>query len=155
MLEVMIEDIAEFSIYGICTTTSHVEATSLASSTISEMWSDFQQRVSPLLDLGASIYSVYTNFRGPHNDVFDFALGATASDFMVQPAFDSVLVPGGKYLTFTRFGVMPEAADELWAYILTYFSYADCPYSRAFRTDFECYHSDHSLTVHISVEQFL
>lgn len=155
MIEVMIEDIGGFSIHGIRTTASHIEETSLSSSNIAKAWGDFQERVAPLLDLGAAVYSVYTNFRGQHNDVFDFVLGAEPSNFMVHPALDSVLIPGGKYLTFSRFGVMPEAANDVWDYIHTYFSYADCPYSRAFLTDFECYHSDHSLTVHISVEQFL
>jgi predicted transcriptional regulator YdeE len=72
---------------------------------------------------------------------------------MRHSPLDSVLIPGGKYLTFARFGVMPDAANELWDYINNYFSYSDCPYSRAYRTDFECYHCDHSLTIHISVEQ--
>ena len=51
-----------------------------------------------MLDLGAAVYSVYTNFRGQNNDVFDFVLGAEPSNFMVHPALDSVLIPGGKYL---------------------------------------------------------
>lgn len=155
MLEVMIEEVSGLSVYGIRTTMTYIEETSPAWSSTAKTWANFNERVAPLLELGATVYSVYTNFRGEHNGVFDFFVGAEPSDFMVHPALESVLIPGGKYLTFNRFGVMPEAANDLWEYINTYFSYSDCPYSRAYLTDFECYHSDHSLTIHISVEQFL
>lgn len=155
MLEVMIEDITGFSISGLRVTATHDEESFPGTARMPQVWNDFDHRVGPLLQLGASVYSVYTNFRGRNRDIFDLVVGAQPSDLMLQPALDTVLIPGGKYLTFARFGVMPDAATELWDYIANYFSYSDCPYSRAYLTDFECYHSDHSLTIHISVEQFL
>lgn len=155
MLEVMIEDVTGFSISGLRVTATHGEESFPASARIPQVWSDFNHHIAPQLQLGASVYSVYTNFCGLDRDIFDFVVGALPVDLTQNRPLDSVLIPGGKYLTFTRFGVMPDAANELWDYIANYFSYSDCPYSRAYLTDFECYHSDNSLTIHISVEQFL
>ena len=63
MLEVMIEEVSGLSVYGIRTTMTYIEETSPAWASTAKTWANFNERVAPLLELGATVYSVYTNFR--------------------------------------------------------------------------------------------
>lgn len=116
---------------------------------IGELWGQFhEQKIAALLDsrADANIYSVYSNYESDATGEFDVLIGyAVPRAAMLPEALSEVVVPEGSYAVFPVSGPLPQGIANAWAEIW------EAPLHRAFRCDFERYHPDGSITIHVGI----
>lgn len=140
---------SEQALAGVCVRTCNADEMSESTAKLGKLWDEFYQTLGPKLSENAKVYGVYTNYESDENGAFDvFA----CSDVLDDDAFKQVQTQAGQYLVFSKQGDMPAAVIELWGEIWRYFSAQDCPYKRAFLTDFEYYKTPNEIEIYIGIQ---
>ncbi|ADZ93042.1 GyrI-like domain-containing protein [Marinomonas mediterranea] len=126
-----------------------------SSGKIGGLWGTFFRQIAPHLTPNNPIYGVYCHYESDANGDFD-VMAATDVDVVhwVTESDDtqSISIQRGAYLEFPAKGEMPQAVIEAWQAVWSYFEQSDCPYKRAYTTDFEHYQSEHTASVFIAIE---
>ncbi|HCM8928427.1 TPA: GyrI-like domain-containing protein [Salmonella enterica subsp. enterica serovar Paratyphi B] len=147
-----IENINGIQLTGLSVRTTNVQESHASTAKIAGLWEKFMAEVSPELSDNSEVYGVYTNYASDFTGAFDVV--ACASHLSPEKSDNSVqlnLVPG-RYLTFSSKGQMPDIVINLWREIWNYFSAENCPYSRAYTTDFEFYKSENEVEISIALK---
>jgi len=117
---------------------------------IGKLWERFFTEIYPYLGEQPQLYGVYTNYYSDGSGEFDVIAGT--SETLEHVDCVTLGISAGRYLIFTAQGKMPMVAFKLWLKVLEYFDQEDCPYERAFTTDFESYKSMNELEIAIAIK---
>ncbi|RDL43779.1 AraC family transcriptional regulator [Marinomonas piezotolerans] len=138
-------------VYGVCVRTTNQQEMSPEGGHIARLWQQFNQDIAPLLKEGNQVFGVYCHFEGDETGEFDVIAGTDQADFADISTMAKVVLDAEKYLVFDVAGALPMGIIDAWQKIWHYFAQPDCPFQRAFETDFEHYLSQQKALIYISV----
>ncbi|GAA6170268.1 GyrI-like domain-containing protein [Sessilibacter corallicola] len=118
---------------------------------IPALWQLFDKTVSVNYKQGERVYGVYFNYESDHNGMFTVLAGFDGQSYPEGKNIEQVIIPGSKYLVFSKKGDMPQIAIEAWMEVWEYFSQDNPEYQRLFSTDFEFYPNEKEIEIHIAV----
>lgn len=146
-----------FKVMGIQVRTLNTNEFDPATAKIPALWQKFFVRFLPATDsdqknIAPEIYGVYFDYESDHQGNYSLLAGIKTLDTTLPTAESvTISVQGGTYLVFEAQGAMPEALISTWEQIWTYFDAPNCPFQRAYTTDFEQYLAADKVSVHIAV----
>ena len=120
-------------------------------SRIGPLWQRFGESIGPQLQNGSQVYGVYCHYSSDHLGDFDVIAGTDQSGLKAPENLTSVQLADTPYLVFKARGQLPQAVIDTWQSIWAYFDQTDCPFERAFTTDYEHYVSDEAADIYIAV----
>ncbi|MCE2029491.1 GyrI-like domain-containing protein [Sessilibacter corallicola] len=118
---------------------------------IPALWQLFDKTVSVDYKQGERVYGVYFNYESDHNGMFTVLAGFDGQSYPEGKNIEQVIIPGSKYLVFSKKGDMPQIAIDAWTEVWEYFSEDNPEYQRLFSTDFEFYPNEKEIEIHIAV----
>lgn len=147
-----IQDVNSIQVIGLSVRTTNAQESHMSTAKIGSLWAKFQAEIYPKLTKDSKVYGVYTNYDSDFTEAFDII--ACASHLASEKFEDSIQleIESGRYLTFSSKGEMPEVVINLWREVWEYFSAENCPYSRAYTTDFEFYKSENEVEISIALK---
>jgi len=143
----------ETNVTGVSVRTNNAFEMSAESGHIAALWHRFGRTIAPQLNQGSQVFGVYSNYESDHNGDFSVLAGSDQGHIVPEADFVSHIVPSGHYLMFTAKGALPDAIVKTWQQVWSYFQSSDCPYQRAYTTDFEFYKAKDSAELYIAVKQ--
>lgn len=142
--------VSEKIISGLTARTNN-KAEMSADGKIPALWQLFDKTISVDYKQGERVYGVYFNYESDHNGMFTVLAGFDGQSYPEGKNIEQVVIPGSKYLVFSKKGDMPQIAIEAWTEVWEYFSQDNPEYQRLFSTDFEFYPNEEEIEVHIAV----
>lgn len=118
---------------------------------IGGLWQGFSERIAPRLGKDSQVYGVYWNYESDHRGEFDVLAGADRIGPGDDEGLSSVTLADSEYLVFPAEGELPQAVIDAWQRIWGFFEQPDCPYHRAWTTDFEHYVAPDRADIYIAV----
>ena len=147
-----IHELDGFAVTGFLARTTNEDEATPARAKISNLWAKFNTNAAPHLTGQSRIFGLYTNYESDFTGAFDvIACSDTLSPKMISELIH-IEVRSGKYLIFSSNGEMPQAVIKLWREVWHYFDSPNCPYQRAYTTDFEYYKNDNEVDIYIAVK---
>ena len=131
-------------------TSNHIEMSD-GKGRIASLWNQFDQQIAPQLKQGSRVFGVYSDYESDLNGHFNVLAGTDQKGIEVESGSDSRLIQAGRYLVFPVRGELPLSVVVAWQAVWDYFQQDDCPYQRAYTTDFELYTAKDSAELHIAV----
>lgn len=136
-------------------TTNHNELNP-DSAKLPRLWERVYHNYFKQLKKGSALYGIYHNYESDALGAFDVTAGWREIDYQgdkrALASLESVTIPTGRYLVFTKQGEMPKAVINAWQAIWTYFNDLECRYERCYQVDFEHYVSETQVDVYIGVK---
>lgn len=145
-------EINGFEVTGFVVRTTNDDEINPMTAKIGNLWEGFYLNATPKLTEKSKVYGLYTNYESDFTGAFDVIACSDTLSPEILPDSVKVNVTSGKYVTFAASGEMPQAVIDLWGEVWNYFSSENCPYERAYTTDFEYYKSAHEVEISISVK---
>lgn len=140
-------------IAGTSIRTRNIDELDPAQAKIPGLWSDFYGRVLNQMVSGYAVHGVYTEYDPDGHGYYRLMAGVEVDKgFEAPEGIELIEIGEDSYLLFEKQGIMPEMVYQLWQQIWDYFDDPECPYTRAFTTDYECYKSDKEMQIYISIE---
>lgn len=102
----MIQEIEEFSIYGVSVKTDEELESDLNSSLIFPLWKKFHS----IFGAPDEIYSVYYDYKNTHKLEYKICVGVKNP----HEKGEKICIKGGKYMLFEGFGKPEIIAPKLW-----------------------------------------
>jgi len=118
---------------------------------IGNLHQTFAEQAKVHYEKGAFLYGVYHQYESDHTGDFSLLVGAEPHLLETQLTVETVRIPSGDYLVFSGKGDMPQVVIDVWGQIWQYFADANCPHTRAYTVDFECYTSETNVDVYIAI----
>lgn len=137
-------------IYGISTMTTNKAEMDLSTAKIGDLWQEFFSKIKPYINEDASIYGVYHSYISDYTGEFLVTAGST--DASTGKNLETIAIAGGKYLSFSKKGELPQAVIDLWGEVWTYFTSDDCSHERLYTTDFERYTGSDEVEICIAIK---
>lgn len=145
-------NLENIEVAGISVRTNNSKEMEPSTAQIGALWEKFYGEVAPKLPRGSKVFGLYTNYESDHNGNYD-VVACTDSELPKDiSGVESFDIKAGGYLVFSEEGDMPQTVFKLWNQIWEYFSSPDCPYKRAYTTDFELYKSENEIEISIAVQ---
>ena len=118
-------------------------------------WQLFFDLYYPAADSGSSSYAVYHYPNPAQPEHFEVCIGTTSALKSTEylHALKAGRVASGRYMFFTAEGSFPGVVQQLWQEVEQYFQAPDCPYQRAYSTDFEEVLPNGQLIIGVSVNR--
>ncbi|HEF7377101.1 TPA: GyrI-like domain-containing protein [Campylobacter jejuni] len=138
----MIQEIEEFSIYGVSVKTDEELESDLNSSLIFPLWKKFHS----IFGTPDEIYSVYYDYKNTHKLEYKICVGVKNP----HEKGEKICIKGGKYMLFEGFGKPEIIAPKLWQNINEFFKNSSL--QRKFDTDFEFY-TTNKTQIYISIKE--
>lgn len=138
--------------HGFCTRTTNQAEANPETAQIGALWERFYQNAGVHLTPPHNVYGVYTHYESDMNGAFD--VYACSDNPAVSKSGDAqtITLQAGAYLKFSGTGDMPQAVMDAWGEVWAYFTANDCPHTRAYTTDFECYKSPNNIEIYIAIK---
>jgi len=138
-----------FEIAGITIRTTNNEEKAPSTARIGALWNRFfvekMHASTPSRTSDTRIFGVYSAYESDANGAFDVTAGV-----VVSSGVDTVRIEAGDYLVFTGQGEMPHTVITTWQRIWQYFA-ARPDITRSYRSDFEAYAGQDTVSIHIGV----
>lgn len=147
-----IVDIEGFSVTGLVVRTTNAAEIKPETAKIGGLWESFYSTVAPTLAENAKVYGLYTNYASDAAGEFDVLACADTDSPNVLDNAVSLTIATGEYAKFSAQGAMPDVVITLWREVWAYFSANDCPYARAYTTDFEYYKNNETVEIFIAIK---
>lgn len=138
------------SVSGLSVRTKNTNEMNPDTAKIKPLYERFNQQVTVDYASGAKLYGVYHAYESDHTEEFSLLVGSTPEALTTEASVESIALPAGKYLVFSKTGEMPQAVIDVWGEIWGYFG-DESPYQRAYTVDFECYTGPDSVDVYVAV----
>ena len=119
---------------------------------IPALWQRFDSSIPVDYRGGERVYGVYFNYESDHTGDFSVLAGFDGDTVPEHLKIESITIPAGKYLVFSRQGEMPQIAIDVWSDIWRYFTHAVTEYERAFTVDFEHYVNANHIDVYMAIK---
>lgn len=143
--------VREREIFGFSARTNNENEMNPGAGKIPGLVEKFDTSTSVNYQEGARVYSVYYDYETDASGCYSVLVGADDIESSTGE-LASVKIKEGNYLVFSARGQVPQILFETWSEIWNYFSRQDCPYSRAFTTDFEFYKNQNHIEIHIAIK---
>lgn len=144
--------LSNHAIYGLSTTTTNADELNTNTAKIGTLWQNFYGDVMPNIKPNSVVTSVYFNYQNLDQGSYQVLVGSNEMSQTLGDKLDAVTIETGNYLKFSGKGELPQIVIETWQYIWAYFSKPDCPYERAYLTDFEEYSKPNEVDIFIGVK---
>lgn len=145
-------DLSSKTIKGLSVRTKNSDEVDTSSQKIAPLWRRFESEVLPLLDQGAEVYAVYSEYENDASGDYTLLIGSDSVDSPEE--MSSVSIQEGRYLMFPVKGELPEAILKTWQEIWHYFQDPSVDERRDFKTDFERYKASGEVEIYIGVNYF-
>lgn len=137
---------------GVSVRTNNHREMSAGSSRIAELWRRFERQIAPRLSRESQVFGVYDQYESDHEGDFNVLAGTDQKNLELDTDRMSVTIQPGRYLVFPARGELPQSVISAWQRVWAYFERSDCPYRRAYTTDFELYTAKDSADIYIAVK---
>lgn len=131
-------------------TSNHIEMSD-DNGRIASLWGRFERQIAPQLKQGSRVFGVYSDYESDLNGQFDVLAGTDQKGLEVDSDLASRPIQAGRYLVFPARGELPMSVVVAWQDVWAYFQRNDCPYQRAYTTDFELYTAKDNAELYIAV----
>lgn len=144
--------VESFEATGFSVRTKNADEMSPSMAKIGQLWDKFFKEAAPKLTENSQVYGLYTHYESDYSGEFDvIACADTLNAEMLDGATQHTVI-AGNYVSFSAQGEMPQAVIDLWGEVWAYFGQDNCPYTRAYTTDFERYIGFDRVEILIAVE---
>jgi predicted transcriptional regulator YdeE len=141
----------EKTIFGLSARTNNKNEMNPEGGKIAGLVQKFDASVNVNYRSGARVYSVYSDYETDASGDYSVLVGADVVESSAM-VLETVKIHEGSYLVFSAQGQVPEIVFETWSKVWRYFENENCPYARAYTTDFEFYKSQSEIEIHIAVK---
>ena len=145
--------ISEFDVHGISTRTCNDDEMHASSARIGALWGAFAHQVMPHARAQAQVFGVYHQYASDAHGAYTVTAGIDAWAGVAPSGSQIVKVQGGRYMVFESSGAMPQAVIAAWGQVWDFFAQENCPYQRAYSTDFERYEGVDVVRVFIALKE--
>lgn len=146
-------EIQGFNVKGLHIRTCNADEMQPSTARIGLLWRDFASEVAPCMAPTAQVYGVYHRYESDATGPFEVLAG---TDSLLHPSEDTAElslceIRTGSYVVFEATGTLSQAVIDAWGRIWRYFEDPQCPYQRAYTTDFERYGAEGRIDIFIAV----
>ncbi|MCG8616950.1 MAG: GyrI-like domain-containing protein, partial [Desulfobacterales bacterium] len=119
---------------------------------IGKLWQSVGRAIETSGKMPKKVYGIYNNYESDDQGAYDLLAGTEppfpeASDTSIE----SVSLPGGTYVRFTRSGPPMETAMAAWQEVWDFFQQPDAP-KRSYLYDVEVYSGTDTLDLYIGIK---
>jgi predicted transcriptional regulator YdeE len=147
-------DIPPFLVTGITVRTSYSDEKNRETARLPGLWERFYSEALaaeiPHALPDTPMYGVYYGYDSDYRGEFNTTAGVAVTAASDSNRFQTVQVPGGKYMVFEAKGTMPEIVVQTWGSIWEFFE-TNGAFKRRYTTDFELYKAADEIAIHIAV----
>lgn len=116
------------------------------------LWQRFDNTIPVDYVGGERVYGVYFNYESDHAGNFSVLAGYDGGKVPENVEVESITIPPGKYLVFTKQGEMPQIAIDAWTDVWEYFTQEKVEHERIFTVDYEHYVNGNHIDVYIAIK---
>lgn len=144
-------NIEEQTIHGLSIRTTNASEMNPDTAKIPSLYQTLDSNIAIDYKNGERVYAVYYNYASDAHGEFSVLAGSPQAVQHTSAELDCVTITKGQYLLFAAKGDIPQIVIATWIKVWNYFAQPDCPYQRAYTTDFEFYKNQHELEIYIAV----
>ncbi|MDH5218134.1 MAG: GyrI-like domain-containing protein [Gammaproteobacteria bacterium] len=142
----------EKQIKGISIRTNNARELNPETSSIGQLYQNFDKNVPVDYKNGARVYGVYYNYDSDHSGDYSVLAGVDKITEPAKVSLEKVSLVPGNYLVFEAKGEVPQVVIDTWTRVWDYFSSDTAQHERAYTTDFEYYKNADEIEIHIAIK---